>query len=198
MEKRKTRKKYWACRLAVAASPKKLKHSPRNWSWPSPRVWSWGSTILWALCSLVVRDTWLLGRVSGLRMHASPQTLWTVFTHCGSAINQVGNGQSQFLGSWVINWILTTVTRLVQWLSWVFVTHERKKERFGELRSGTGKQLRGDRYCDLWPLIDIRSQILCKSFKGLSSSWRTLLTLAMKSDEPKRRKIITHKIGNSG
>jgi len=37
----------------------------------------------------------------------------------------------QFLGSYVISWVFTMTTRLVQWwLSWVFATHERKKERY--------------------------------------------------------------------
>jgi len=40
---------------------------------------------------------------------------------------RVGNGPGQFLGSYVLNRVITV--RLVQWLGWVFATQERKKER---------------------------------------------------------------------
>jgi len=63
-------------------------------------------------------ETWLLGPVSP-RIHTSPQTWWTVFTHSGSVIEYVDKGQ--FLGTCAIDWVhsvhLDRTKTLYVWLS---------------------------------------------------------------------------------
>jgi len=44
-----------------------------------------------------------------------------------SAINSVDNSPGRFVGFYETNWVSTTHS--AQWLSWVFTTQERKKER---------------------------------------------------------------------
>ena len=52
---------------------------------------------------------------------------WVTLIHARSIFEKTRNGPGQFLGSYVINRVLTT--HLVQWLSWFFATQERKKDR---------------------------------------------------------------------
>jgi len=55
-----------------------------------------------------------------------------VHKHCELFLQRVSLNLGvleQFVRSYVINLLLTTRARLVQWLSWVFKTQERKKDR---------------------------------------------------------------------
>ena len=59
-----------------------------------PSLPKWGGTIASGARSLVNKETYLLGLVSP-RMHAGPQTLWTVVTHWVTLWQRVGHKPGQ-------------------------------------------------------------------------------------------------------
>ena len=88
---------------------------------------------LWRPSSLYHQTKWVYRHRSRTVSWYSIQTLCDkkeTIVNCsypaGRPCISVGNGPGQLLGSYVISRVLST--RLVQWLSWVFATEERKKE----------------------------------------------------------------------